>query len=70
MSALAVVINGRSVELQQGATVADALELLDLPAQRGFAVAVDAEVIPRGEWQQRKLAPDDRVEIVTAIQGG
>ena len=46
-----VLLNGAEAELDDGATVAAALESLALPAAgRGVAVAVDAEVVPRGEW--------------------
>ena len=44
-----VLLNGRTAELDAGATVRTALDALDLPgAGRGVAVAVDAEVVPRG----------------------
>ncbi len=46
-----VLLNGAETELSAGATVETALETLDLPgAGRGVAVAVDAEVVPRGQW--------------------
>jgi sulfur carrier protein len=70
MSALAVSLNGRHVELADGATVADALSLLGVGAPRGFAVAVDAVVVPRGEWERHRLAHGACVEVVTALQGG
>jgi sulfur carrier protein len=38
--------------------------------RRGLAVAVDAEVVPRSEWDARPLADGERVEVLTAIQGG
>jgi sulfur carrier protein len=66
-----VVLNGREAELRERATVADAVELLDLDrGARGIAVAVDAEVVPRGQWPQRELSDGARVEVLTAIQGG
>jgi sulfur carrier protein len=34
------------------------------------AVAVDAEVVPRGEWETTKLDDGARVEVLRAIQGG
>jgi sulfur carrier protein len=49
--------------------VQDLLERLDLP-HRGVAVAVDAEVVPRGEWPTHVIADGARVEVVTAVQGG
>jgi sulfur carrier protein len=66
-----VVINGDLTELDPGATLQAVLESLDLPAQaRGVAVAVDAEVVPRGRWADHELSEGARVEVVRAIQGG
>ena len=66
-----VVLNGSEAELADGATVQAALESLELSAAgRGVAVAVDAEVVPRGEWAGHELHDGARVEILHAIQGG
>jgi sulfur carrier protein len=66
-----VVLNGDEAVLDDGATVAAAVASLDLPASgRGVAVAVDAEVVPRGEWAETTLHEGARVEILRAIQGG
>jgi sulfur carrier protein len=66
-----VVLNGAETELDDGATVQAALEALALPgAGRGVAVAVDAEVVPRGRWEAHELHDGARVEILRAIQGG
>ncbi len=64
-----VVLNGREAELADGATVREALDDMDLP-DRGVAVAVDAEVVPRGAWDTHELSDGARVEILRAIQGG
>jgi sulfur carrier protein len=66
-----VQVNGRETELPAGATVSAAVAELGVEApRRGVAVAVDAEVVPRGEWESRRLAGGERVEVVMAIQGG
>jgi sulfur carrier protein len=66
-----VVLNGAETELAEGATVQSALDVLDVPAAgRGVAVAVDAEVVPRGRWAHQKLHDGARVEVLRAIQGG
>jgi sulfur carrier protein len=66
-----VHVNGQAREVREGTTVSRVVAGLgaDRPA-RGVAVAVDAEVVPRGEWERRELRDGDRVEVVTAIQGG
>jgi sulfur carrier protein len=66
-----VVLNGTEADLADGATVQTAVEALDLPAAgRGVAVAVDAEVVPRTEWDTHELTEGARVEVLRAIQGG
>jgi thiazole synthase len=65
-----IELNGEPQELSDGATVADAVRQAGGdPEARGFAVAVEGEVVPRSEWG-RLLAPDERVEVLAAIQGG
>lgn len=66
-----VLLNGSETSLADGATVQAALDALDLPgAGRGVAVAVDAEVVPRGAWEATELHDGARVEVLRAIQGG
>jgi sulfur carrier protein len=65
-----VIVNGNETELAQGATVAALIDRLDVPGGRGVAVAVEAEVVPRGEWERHALGEGDRVEVLRAIQGG
>jgi sulfur carrier protein len=66
-----VIVNGDPTELADGATVAALLQELDVEGgPRGVAIAVDAEVVPRTEWERRALAEGEHVEILRAIQGG
>ena len=64
-----VIVNGEPTELAPGATVDTVLATLEVP-DRGVAVAVDAEVVPRGEWPAHQLSEGARVEVLRAIQGG
>ena len=66
-----VILNGEPRALPEGATVATAVAELELPAAgRGVAVAVDREVVPRGQWEHKTLDDGARVEVVRAVQGG
>lgn len=66
-----VVINGQPRQLEPGATLARVVEeVCERPQGRGVAVAVDGEVVPRGDWPATRLCDGDRVEIVVAVQGG
>jgi sulfur carrier protein len=66
-----VYVNGESVELDEEATVHDAVAKAGFePDSRGVAVALDGEVVPRGELASTRLEPEQRIEVVAAIQGG
>jgi sulfur carrier protein len=66
-----VALNGRPADLPDGATVNDAVRKAGVEdAGRGVAVAVDGEVIRKAEWERTKLADDQAVEVVRAVQGG
>jgi len=66
-----VVLNGREADVADDATVASVLAALEVPAgARGIAVAVDAEVVPRGAWERQALQAGARVEVLQAVQGG
>ena len=70
---------GATIELwvngeRRGVAAADVQGLLGWlgldPAGRGLAVAWNGEVVPRSAWATTRLDPDDRIEIVGAVQGG
>jgi sulfur carrier protein len=67
-----ITLNGETRTLERSdARVVDALGLLRLdPAARGVAVAVEGTVVPRGLWRETALRDGQRVEILTAAQGG
>ena len=69
-AAIDVVINGETRSVA-AATLPEVLCSLQYdPEQRGIAVAVNAEVIPRSEWDSTVISVGDRLEIVGARQGG
>ena len=63
-----ITLNGAPADAE-GLTIAELLARMDVP-DRGVAVAVDAEVVPRGEWPRWVLNDGAHVEVVTAVQGG
>jgi thiazole synthase len=66
-----IELNGEQREVKDGATVADAVAVSGAGREaRGLAVALDGEVIPRGEWDSTPLRDGHKVEVLAAIQGG
>jgi sulfur carrier protein len=64
-----VQVNGESMSIPAGATVADLLRQLALDHRR-VAVELNLQVIPRADHAARHLSPGDRLEIVTFVGGG
>ena len=66
-----IELNGEMQELVDGASLADAVRAAGgAPGARGVAVALDGEVVPRGDWEEMSLQPGQKVEVLAAIQGG
>jgi sulfur carrier protein len=66
-----IVLNGERQELPDGATVEAAVIATGAPSDgRGVAVALDGEVVPRGEWSTTAVREGQQVEVLHAVQGG
>jgi sulfur carrier protein len=64
-----ISVNGKRLELRKGTTVRDVVTSLTASPE-GCAVAVNDTVIPRSDWPARAVEPGDRIEVLTAVQGG
>ncbi|WP_307129001.1 sulfur carrier protein ThiS [Streptomyces sp. B1I3] len=62
-------VNGRARSVAAG-TALDSLVAGLTGARSGVAAALNEAVVPRGEWSATVLADGDRVEVLTAVQGG
>ncbi|MFJ6936060.1 sulfur carrier protein ThiS [Streptomyces sp. NPDC101132] len=66
---MTVSVNGEPREIAAGTTL-DALVATLTSAPSGVAAAVNETVVPRGQWPATALGDGDRVEVLTAVQGG
>jgi len=64
-----VLVNGTAEQLDAGTTVADVVDRW-ARSPIGVAVAVNEAVVTKAEWSGTALSDGDRVEILTAVQGG
>jgi sulfur carrier protein len=64
-----VTVNGQARDLAEDTTLDTVVAALSA-APSGIAAAVNEAVVPRGRWAGTALADGDRVEILTAVQGG
>lgn len=66
---IAVQVNAEEQHVPEGTTLDSLLAQLG-KTHSGIAVAVDGDVVGRGEWNSVVLSDGARVEILTAVQGG
>jgi sulfur carrier protein len=64
-----VLINGVMTPVAADATLADVLAAHGVP-ERGVAVAMSGEVVPRASWPSTPLREGAVLEVLTAVQGG
>jgi len=65
-----ITINGERRELGERATIDAVVRAAGAPDGRGVAVALDGEVVPRGEWATTEVRDGQQVEVLHAVQGG
>lgn len=65
---MTVLVNGRPWTCPTGTAVASVVAALGHTV--GVAVAVNGTVVPRAGWERSELREGDRVEVLTAVQGG
>jgi sulfur carrier protein len=64
-----VLLNGEPRDVPQGLTLAGLVATVTT-APSGVAAAVNEQVVPRSRWAATALGDGDRVEVLTAVQGG
>ncbi len=66
-----IQINGSETQYIAGETVAQMFVRAGYdPDRRGFAIAINGEVVPRSTWPAVQLNDRDIVEVICAVQGG
>ena len=64
-----ISVNGKPHELNGEANVVALLQSLKVKAEQ-VAVAINGEVVRRGDWPETSVQAGDTVEIVRAVGGG
>ncbi|MFE9168395.1 sulfur carrier protein ThiS [Streptomyces kebangsaanensis] len=64
-----ISLNGEPRRVAPGTALDTVVQTLT-PARTGVAAALNETVVPRAQWPSTALAEGDRVEVLTAVQGG
>lgn len=66
---ISITLNGEHKTLKKGQTLAMLLNQCGYRLE-SIAVAVNETVVPRAQYSERFVSHGDRIEILTAMQGG
>ncbi|MDX2699431.1 sulfur carrier protein ThiS [Streptomyces ipomoeae] len=66
---MTVFVNGERRQVAAGTALDTVVRTLTASAS-GVAAALNETVVPRAQWTSTALSEGDRVEVLTAVQGG
>lgn len=65
-----IYVNNILHEISGEPKITDALTSLQITSQKGIAIAINNNVIPRAEWDTYTLQAEDKIILIKATQGG
>lgn len=65
-----IILNGKPHSTQDRITIHDLIDTLKRNNSTNFAIAVNFAIVSRSRYHEFWLNENDKVEIVTAFQGG
>lgn len=64
-----ILLNGKAHQATAEASVQELVRAVS-DRESGIAVALNSAVVPRSSWSDTRVREGDRVDVVTAVQGG
>jgi sulfur carrier protein len=64
-----ITLNGQAHDATEATSLHELVRQVS-DRQTGIAVALNSTVIPRSSWPDTAIAEGDRIDVVTAVQGG
>lgn len=65
-----ITVNGELLQVDMTTSVSALLHDLGIAENKGVALAINEEVVPKSQWNVRALSPRDQVIIIKATAGG
>jgi len=65
-----IKINGKEHVIQPDSSLLDLLVNLNLQAEKGIAVALNQQIIPKSKFEEIRVSENNNITIIRATQGG
>jgi sulfur carrier protein len=66
---MTISLNGEQADARGAQTVADLVQVFDLPAQ-AVLIEHNGLALHRQEWREKTLSDGDRIEFIRVVAGG
>ncbi len=67
---MTISINNQTIDIKIGTTLFEVLSKQLGTQPKGFAVAINSNVVSKADWEKQILYPNDQILIIKATQGG
>ena len=65
-----ILLNNKELDLDVVTSLSALLARMQINADKGVAIAINDQVMPRERWPEVQLKDNDTVLVITATQGG
>ncbi len=65
-----IQINGKEQDIEPTSTIDDLFRQMKIERNKGLAMALNNEVVPKDKWKETSLSENDKVLIIRATSGG
>ena len=65
-----VTVNKQRQDVPENATIPILLDKIQVTQQKGIAIAINEQVIPKAKWAKTTLNQNDNVLLIEISQGG
>ena len=70
METINVLVNGTKIEVPKNKNLKEVIEYLPIKKDIPFALALNNEFIPKGNYSDKTVKEEDQIEVVTPHPGG
>jgi sulfur carrier protein len=65
-----ITVNQQQHQVPDNYSIEELLAFLMPETEKGIAVAINQQIIPKTLWQSHQLSPADNIMLIRATQGG
>lgn len=65
-----IILNNQAIDMEEAISLQQLMDQQLGQKQKGIAVAIDGQVIPKSQWSKTEIKNNQSILIIKATQGG